>query len=127
MNQTDARKRAKELHGIAVSARMSGDGLRWNVGGWPQEGDEWIVISTDRTKVLDDSPSPPVALAKAGMTPIEFQAAVNARIDWMRENHPELLEQPVHVIFPRGGERLLPVRDVFVEHRLLIVLSEPEE
>lgn len=55
MDQTTARRRAKELGGIAVSARPGSTG-RWNLGGWPTEKDVWIVVSLDRKQVLDDGP-----------------------------------------------------------------------
>lgn len=53
MDQGAARRRAKELEGIAVSARMGTTG-RWNLGGWPTEKDVWIVVSLDQRVVLDD-------------------------------------------------------------------------
>jgi hypothetical protein len=53
MNQGLARRRAHELGGIAVGARWKGD--RWLLGGWPNAKDEtWIVVSLDKTMVLDD-------------------------------------------------------------------------
>lgn len=63
MNQTEARRRAKELGGIAVSARPKFDSggapAGWNLGGWPnQKGETWIVISANRKgpkTVLDDT------------------------------------------------------------------------
>lgn len=54
MEQTPARERAKELGGLAVSARRKDGGEGWHLGGWPLPGDEWIVVSLDRTQVLDD-------------------------------------------------------------------------
>lgn len=53
MEQGEARRRAKELGGIAVSARRGSTG-NWNIGGWPEANDVWIVISLDRRLVLDD-------------------------------------------------------------------------
>lgn len=55
MEQGAARKRAKELGGIAVSARPrnSREG-GWHLGGWPSDKDVWIVISLDGKSVLDD-------------------------------------------------------------------------
>ena len=52
--QREARKRAKELDGIAISARRSPDGTRWIIGGWTSGADPWIVMSLDRTEILDD-------------------------------------------------------------------------
>ncbi|MFE9833954.1 hypothetical protein ACFYP4_02225 [Streptomyces sp. NPDC005551] len=61
MEQGEARRRAKELGGIAVSARRGSTG-NWNIGGWPEAKDVWIVISLDQRVVLDDggagSPQP---------------------------------------------------------------------
>jgi hypothetical protein len=59
MEQGEARRRARELGGIAVSARKGSTG-KWTVGGWPSEKDVWIVISPGRSvvgggpMVLDD-------------------------------------------------------------------------
>lgn len=55
MTQEEARRRAKELGGIAVSARprKSADG-GWRLGGWPLPGDVWIVVNLEKTEVLDD-------------------------------------------------------------------------
>lgn len=55
MDQGTARRRAKELRGIAVSARKGTTG-KWNTGGWPSEKDAWIVVSLDHKAVLDDGP-----------------------------------------------------------------------
>lgn len=55
LDQATARRRAKELGGIAVSARQGSTG-RWNLGGWPTEKDVWIVVSLDKKEVLDDGP-----------------------------------------------------------------------
>lgn len=59
MNQAEARRRAKELGGLAVSARQRFDSggapAGWNLGGWPgQKGETWIVVSLDKKTVLDD-------------------------------------------------------------------------
>lgn len=56
MDQTQARRRAKTLGGIAVSARRKSNG-DWQLGGWTKPDDEWIVVSRDLSRVLDDSPS----------------------------------------------------------------------
>jgi hypothetical protein len=55
MEQGEARRRARELGGIAVSARPK-NSLEggWHIGGWPKAGDVWIVISLDGLVVLDD-------------------------------------------------------------------------
>lgn len=58
MQQGEARQRARELRGLAISARRSPATGRWITGGWPKAGDEWIVISLDRRTVLDDARSP---------------------------------------------------------------------
>ena len=56
MDQGTARRRAKELGGIAVSARRGSTG-NWNTGGWPSDKDVWIVVDPDRRTVLDDGPT----------------------------------------------------------------------
>lgn len=63
MTQTEARRRAKELGGIAVSARPRFDSggafAGWNTGGWPgRKGKTWIVMALDRRTVLDDRRTP---------------------------------------------------------------------
>lgn len=67
MNQTEARRRAKELGGIAVSARPKFDSggapAGWQLGGWPNQKDEtWIVVSVPKKGqpqvVLDDRRTP---------------------------------------------------------------------
>lgn len=63
MKQEEARARARELHGIAMSARKRFDSggapAGWNLGGWPgQRGETWIVVSLDHKTVLDDSRTP---------------------------------------------------------------------
>lgn len=63
MKQEEARRRAKELGGLAVSARQRFDSggapAGWNIGGWPnQKGETWIVVSLDRKEVLDDRRTP---------------------------------------------------------------------
>jgi hypothetical protein len=54
MEQGEARRRARELGGIAVSARPSSTPGKWTIGGWPSEKDVWIVVSIDKKRVLDD-------------------------------------------------------------------------
>lgn len=61
MDQGAARRRARELGGIAVTARNPEKVKPWRLGGWPKADDVWIVISLDRQVVLDDggeSPKP---------------------------------------------------------------------
>jgi len=54
MDQTTARRRAKELGGIAIEARPRVTG-GWLIGGWPhQKGATWIVVDLLKTQVLDD-------------------------------------------------------------------------
>jgi hypothetical protein len=53
MDQGTARRRAKELGGIAVSARKDKNG-KWVTGGWPSAKDVWIVLSLDGRVVFDD-------------------------------------------------------------------------
>lgn len=53
MTQGEARRRARELGGIAVSARLGKTG-RWNIGGWPKANDVWIVIDRNRKTILDE-------------------------------------------------------------------------
>jgi hypothetical protein len=53
MDQGAARRRARELEGIAVSARKGSTG-EWILDGWPSEKDVWIVVSPDKAGVLDD-------------------------------------------------------------------------
>lgn len=64
MTQSQARLRAKDLGGIAVSARPRLGG-GWTIGGWPMVGDEWIVTDIRMERVLDDRPAPPGAEAGA--------------------------------------------------------------
>lgn len=55
MDQGTARKRAKELGGVAVGARKSPSDGRWILDTWSgQPGETFIVVSLDRTEVLDD-------------------------------------------------------------------------
>jgi hypothetical protein len=55
MDQTEARRAAKELGGIAVSARPKNSSRGgWLLGGWPHKSDVWIVVSLDKTEVLAD-------------------------------------------------------------------------
>lgn len=63
MNQTEARDRAKELSGVAVSAHQKFDSggapAGWRLGGWPgRKGETWIVVSPDKKSVLDDRRTP---------------------------------------------------------------------
>jgi hypothetical protein len=63
VKQEEARRRATELGGIAVSAHMKFDSggapAGWRLGGWPeQKGETWIVVSLDRRQVLDDRRTP---------------------------------------------------------------------
>lgn len=48
---------------------------------------------------------------------IEFQQKLADRIEWIRENHPELLERTVTVATEDGAYL---VTDVFVEHGIVI-------
>lgn len=54
MEQGEARRRAKELGGIALSARNPERCKPWRLGGWPLADDVWIVISLDHSVILDD-------------------------------------------------------------------------
>lgn len=56
MDQGSARRRAKELGGIARSARPGRNG--WITGGWPTAGDVWIVVLGDLTFVDGPADSP---------------------------------------------------------------------
>lgn len=56
MDQGAARRRARELGGIAVSAQRGSTG-NWNTGGWPCDKDVWIVVALDGRTVLDDGPA----------------------------------------------------------------------
>lgn len=67
MKQEQARRRARELGGIAVSARPKHDSggapAGWHLGGWPnQKGETWIVVSRPRKNqpqsVLDETRTP---------------------------------------------------------------------
>lgn len=67
MKQEEARHRARELGGIAVSAHQrfdSGGALAgWRLGGWPnQRGETWIVVSAPKKGqpqvVLDETRTP---------------------------------------------------------------------
>lgn len=57
MKQEEARRRVRELGGIAVEARPKGTEGDWVTGGWPhQKGSTWIVVSASRPQVvLDDT------------------------------------------------------------------------
>lgn len=61
MDQTSARRKARELNGVAVSARNpdrntpNGDiSQMWRIGGWPLKDDVWIVVDRERKVVLCD-------------------------------------------------------------------------
>jgi hypothetical protein len=56
MTQTEARTRARELGGIALTARRKNSARGgWLIGGWPNaKQDTWIVVSLDKKSVLDD-------------------------------------------------------------------------
>jgi hypothetical protein len=55
MSQGEARKRAKELGGIAVGARKSkSESGHWIIGGWSSQTEAWIVVDTTKTAILDD-------------------------------------------------------------------------
>jgi hypothetical protein len=55
MEQGEARRRAKELDGIAIEARWSEKANAWLTGGWASApGKAWIVQSLDGLVVLDD-------------------------------------------------------------------------
>jgi hypothetical protein len=55
MEQGEARRRARELGGIAVEARPGKVPGDWLIGGWASQKDSvWIVISLDRKTVLAD-------------------------------------------------------------------------
>lgn len=70
MKQEEARKRARELGGVAVSAHQrfddGGAPAGWRLGGWPnQKGETWIVVSAPLKRrsnppqvVLDDTRTP---------------------------------------------------------------------
>ena len=59
MDQATARRRAKELGGVARSARRStGADGGWHLGGWPSAADVWIVTALDGKTVLDDGVIP---------------------------------------------------------------------
>jgi hypothetical protein len=59
VDQTAARNRAKELGGIATTARRSKTTGEWLVGGWDSDNETWIVISAyDPRVVLDDGEAP---------------------------------------------------------------------
>jgi hypothetical protein len=53
MDQSAARKRAKELGGIAVGARWSDKRQSWVIGGYSPHA-QWIVIDIAKAIVLDD-------------------------------------------------------------------------
>ena len=66
LTQTEARRKAKELGGIAIWARWSKAKQSWDTGGWAnQPGEVWIVVSVDRKSVLlDHSDNPPLTVEK---------------------------------------------------------------
>lgn len=51
------------------------------------------------------------------MNVTELQAKLTDRIEWIRANHPELLERPVILATADGAYF---VTDVFVEHGIVI-------
>lgn len=53
MEQTEARRRAEELGGIAVGAKWSVAKQRWITGGYSPHP-EWIVVDINHAVVLDD-------------------------------------------------------------------------
>lgn len=54
MDQATARRRAKELGGVARSARNPERYQMWQFGGWGLHDDVWIVTDVGITVVLDD-------------------------------------------------------------------------
>lgn len=55
MEQGEARRRARELGGIAVEARWSEAKQTWVTGGWAnQPGSAWIVVDAGNAGVLAD-------------------------------------------------------------------------
>jgi hypothetical protein len=57
MDQGTARRRARELGGIATMARKGTTG-KWITGGWATKKDVWIVLSIDHQVVLDEGDGP---------------------------------------------------------------------
>lgn len=54
MLKADAKGRARELGGIAVTARWSNSLGKWITDGFKGWHNEWIVVSADGRTVLDD-------------------------------------------------------------------------
>jgi hypothetical protein len=53
MKQGEARRRAKELGGIAIHAYPRANG-GFRIGGWPNnKGMTWVVVDLNRRNVLD--------------------------------------------------------------------------
>lgn len=55
LEQTEARKLARELGGIAQAARWSEKTLKWRTGGWPGKDQRWVVTTLDGRMVLADT------------------------------------------------------------------------
>lgn len=54
MDQTTARRRAKELGGIARSARNPERYKMWQFGGWGLRDDVWVVTDLSMNVMLDN-------------------------------------------------------------------------
>lgn len=57
LDQTTARRRARELGGIAAAAHKDSAG-RWSTDGWPTDQTAWIVTSLAGRIILDDGHAP---------------------------------------------------------------------
>ena len=54
MKQEEARRRAKELGGIAIHAYPNARKGGFRIGGWPgQKGMTWVVVDLNRRNILD--------------------------------------------------------------------------
>ncbi|PPS89406.1 hypothetical protein [Streptomyces sp. MH60] len=61
LDQATARRRARELAGIAAAAHKDSNG-RWNTDGWPTDQTAWIVTSLAGRIILDDGSTPAAAV-----------------------------------------------------------------
>lgn len=57
LDQATARRRARELGGLAVAAHIDHTGC-WNTDGWPADQTAWIVTTLARRVILDDGSAP---------------------------------------------------------------------
>lgn len=86
MEQKDARRRAKELGGIATTARPTANGGGWHLGGWAGPKDTWIVVALDGKTVLDDGTTDP---APGPWSPWDDDTETGGPAVFSRESKPD--------------------------------------